>query len=93
LINEVHTGPIIYIAKVFSFDTDYATKWMIILIMFVFDPLAVALTIAFNTTIEQRQSQPTHNKNIITEPLHDSTIEKIVTKEKIIGNMRKHNEV
>jgi len=55
LIKEVHTGPIIYISKVFDSNTDDATKWMIILIMFAFDPLAVALTIAINTALVLRR--------------------------------------
>jgi len=57
LISEVHTGPIIFIAKAFSADTDDATKWMIILIMFAFDPLAVILTIGVNIAINQRKKE------------------------------------
>jgi len=53
----VHTGPIIFIAKAFAADTDDATKWMIILIMFAFDPLAVALTLGVNHAILQRKKQ------------------------------------
>lgn len=52
---ESHVGPIIYIAKVFNKDTDDATKWMILLIIFAFDPLAVALTIATNNAILHRK--------------------------------------
>ena len=51
---EAHIGPIIYIAKVFEKDTDDATMWMIILIIFAFDPLAVALTIATNNVMMHR---------------------------------------
>lgn len=57
LISEVHTGPIIYISKVFDSNTDDATKWMIILIMFAFDPLAVALTIGINNALHQRKKE------------------------------------
>jgi len=52
---EAHTGPIIFIAKAFGSDVDDATKWMIFLIIFVFDPLAVILTIGSNIAIVQRQ--------------------------------------
>lgn len=48
LAQEVHVGPIIYIAKVFDQEIDDATKWLILLIIFAFDPLAIALTLAFN---------------------------------------------
>jgi len=60
LINEVHTGPIIFIAKAFSTETDDATKWMIILIMFAFDPLAVALTLGVNHAIRERKKEFGH---------------------------------
>ena len=51
---RVHTGPIIFIAKVFDREVDDATKWMIILIIFAFDPLAVVLTIGANIAILER---------------------------------------
>ena len=51
---ESHVGPIIYIAKVFEVDSDDATKWMILLIIFAFDPLAVALTLATNNVMMHR---------------------------------------
>ncbi len=57
LISEVHTGPIIYISKVLDSNTDDATKWMIILIMFAFDPLAVALTIGINNALNERKKE------------------------------------
>lgn len=51
LINEVHIGPIIFIAKAFNETTDSATKYLILLLIFAFDPLAVMLTIATNHAI------------------------------------------
>lgn len=79
LISEVHTGPIIYISKVFDSDIDDATKWMIILIMFAFDPLAVALTIGINNAMVQRRrklgivEQDSVNDNSDREPGDDYT--------------------
>lgn len=46
-----HVGPIIFMAKAFGMDVNQATKWLIMLIIFVFDPLAVTLTIATNMAI------------------------------------------
>jgi len=57
LISEVHTGPIIFIARAAKSDTDTAIKWMIILIMFAFDPLAVALTLAINHALLERKKE------------------------------------
>lgn len=52
---EAHVGPIIYIAKVFDMPTDNATKWLIFLLIFVFDPLAVTLTICVNIALKIRK--------------------------------------
>jgi hypothetical protein len=75
LISEVHTGPIIFIAKAFATETDDATKWMIMLIMFAFDPLAVALTLGVNHAILQRKNkmggQVEHGLEIVEHVLSD----------------------
>lgn len=54
---EAHTGPIIYIAKAMGKGIDEAVMWMIILIIFVFDPLAVALTIGANLVLSRRSER------------------------------------
>lgn len=59
---EAHTGPIIYIAKAMDKTIDDAVIWMSILIIIVFDPLAVALTIAANSVFVGRR------KKLIVEP-------------------------
>lgn len=46
---EAHTGPIIYIAKAMDRGVDDAVMWVILLVIVVFDPLAIALTIGANT--------------------------------------------
>lgn len=52
---EAHIGPIIYVAKIFGRNPDEAIFWFTLLIMSVFDPLAVALTLATNMAIQQRK--------------------------------------
>lgn len=54
---QAHIGPITYIASVFGLDTDNATKYLIFLIIFAFDPMAVALTLATNIAIRQREEE------------------------------------
>lgn len=54
---EAHIGPITYIAKAFDLDTDDATKYLVYLIIFVFDPMAVALTLALNIALRERQKE------------------------------------
>lgn len=55
LHEEAHVGPIVFIAKVFDLEIDDTTKWLILIIIFAFDPLAVALTIGTNIAIEERR--------------------------------------
>ena len=55
IIIEAHTGPIIYIAKQIGKSVDDAVHYMILLIIFVFDPLAVALTVGFNQIVVRRR--------------------------------------
>lgn len=57
LEQEIHVGPIIFIAKVFDKDVDDTTKWLILIIIFAFDPMAVALTVAANVAIEERRKE------------------------------------
>jgi hypothetical protein len=57
LQQRVHTGPVVFIAKVLDYDVVDATSWMILAIIFAFDPLAVVLTIGFNIALVQRRKE------------------------------------
>ena len=47
----VDVGPAIYIARAFETDIDTVVKFFIFILIFVFDPLAVALVVAYNVAI------------------------------------------
>jgi hypothetical protein len=49
----VEVGPILYIAEAFDTTPEKAVKWVILTIIFVFDPLAIALLLAGNYLIEE----------------------------------------
>jgi hypothetical protein len=49
-----HAGPILYIAEAFDSTPEKAVKWVILLIIFVFDPLAIVLILAGNYLLEKR---------------------------------------
>lgn len=57
LQETVHVGPIVFIAKALGLGVDEAVKWLILLIIIVFDPLAVMLTIAMNIAIVKRKTE------------------------------------
>tara|TARA_B100001250_G_C19816234_1_gene798583 strand:+ start:5886 stop:6764 length:879 start_codon:yes stop_codon:yes gene_type:complete len=44
-------GPILYVADAFNTDVDTVVKWLIFILILVFDPLAVALVLATNIAI------------------------------------------
>ena len=54
---EAHIGPIAYIATAFGLDSDNATKYLIYLIIFAFDPMAIALTLATNNALRLRKEE------------------------------------
>ena len=54
---EAKAGPILYIAKAFNITVEEAVRWVILMIIFVFDPLAVFLIIAGNFLVDQRRAQ------------------------------------
>ena len=56
----IDVGPLLYIAEAFDTDIDTAVKWIMLVLIFVFDPLAVILVIGFNIVLLDK-------KEIITE--------------------------
>ena len=88
LINEVHIGPIIFIAQVFNADTDETVKWLIFMLIFAFDPLAVMLTLATNKVImEHGKETKTDTIPLVDERLkidgtgEESIVEKVIEPE------------
>lgn len=55
---EAKAGPILYISKAFEVPIEVAVKYVVLLIIFVFDPLAVFLIIAGNFLMEHRKKKP-----------------------------------
>ena len=52
----VDVGPAIYLARVFDTDIDSVVKFFIFILIFVFDPMAVCLIIAYNKSLEQNKT-------------------------------------
>ena len=99
---EAEVGPIKYIAQFFDadgeVDLERAVTWLIIVIMFVFDPLAVLLLIAVNMSLKARYGwsfegkgaldhdaipEQQYKKLNLKQPNHITTLEqKVYTKVK-----------
>ena len=50
----IDVGPAIYLAKIFDTDVDTVVKYFIFVLIFVFDPMAVVLVIAYNVALTNR---------------------------------------
>jgi hypothetical protein len=73
---EAEVGPIKYIAALIydnrSTDQDTlekAVRWVILLIVFVFDPLAVLMFIAFNQDVKRRENKTDAKQEVIDTPI------------------------
>lgn len=52
---QTEIGPLIYVSQAMNLDTDQVAKWLILLFVSVFDPLAVCLVLATSTAIKIRK--------------------------------------
>ena len=75
----VDVGPAIYLARTFGTDIDTVVKFFIFILIFVFDPLAVMLVIAYNQVLMDR------NKNKVEVIEQDNSIVEDNERMDIIG--------
>lgn len=54
---NVEVGPIMFLADAFSTTPEKAVRWIILVIILVFDPLAIALLLAGNFLLERKKSE------------------------------------
>jgi hypothetical protein len=82
ITTEAKVGPIVFISKVLGSETDDAIFWLVILIVCVFDPLAVALTIAANIAIADRKAQKaqliTPEPMAVAAPVTTATVDDVI---------------
>lgn len=50
----VDVGPAIFLARAFDTDVDTVVKFFIFILIFVFDPMALAMVLAWNTTLGRK---------------------------------------
>jgi len=82
-INETDVGTFKFVAKNFNLELDKTVNWFIMLIISVFDPLAVALLLCFNYLVKkpptEKKIKPTIKEKIISEPVIEKEIKKETT--------------
>ncbi len=69
---ETDIGTLKYVAKVFNVPMDNIVKWFTLAIVLVFDPLAVALILAYNSLVEK--------KGLVTEVEEEPETEVVTTR-------------
>jgi len=74
---EVDIGTLKYVAKTFGVDMDTVVKWFTLAIVLVFDPLAVALVLAYNSLIETIPPKKVEHIEYEEEPVTRKIIKKI----------------
>ena len=88
---EAEVGPIKYIAAlIYGDDTDNntlesAVRWVIILLVIVFDPLAIALVLAANASKEWDKEEPKYEED--DGPLTDEQIDQIKESVEVPDNL------
>ena len=60
----VDVGPAIYLARAFNTDIDTVVKFFILILIFVFDPLAVSLVIAANIAFEKAMENTNESREV-----------------------------
>jgi len=68
-------GPLKYLSELTGTEMNKIINWLLLIIIFVFDPLAIALVIAANYAFEQLKPKTKENIYGETVPLEDETIE------------------
>ena len=86
----VDVGPAIYLAKVFNTDIDTVVKFFIFILIFVFDPMAISLVIAYNRVLLDEKSKVENvnkifemykRKSKIKKPVEKEVVDKVVKEE------------
>ena len=72
-------GPLQYLSGLTGYGMDRIINWLILIIIFVFDPLAVALVVAFNNAIRVDSGIVKKDKVIRKRELYDEIPEEDVT--------------
>ncbi len=75
----VDVGPAIYLARAFDTDIDTVVKFFIFILIFVFDPMAISLVIAYNVIVRKENNLPsrsTKEKVVLEKPIDIYTAKK-----------------
>ncbi|MGZ3768117.1 MAG: hypothetical protein ACXWRG_00560 [Bdellovibrio sp.] len=75
-------GPLIYVSKAFNMDIDTVVKYLILILVSVFDPLAICLVVAFSDAIIKRATYKKDKEQKLNSTVENVPEMNIATKEK-----------
>lgn len=75
LKTEAKIGPILYVAEALDQDPDKSLIWFTLIIVLVFDPLAVSLTLMANIALEKRKKEKEEAQEKRSDNIHDEELE------------------
>ena len=83
----VDVGPAIYLARAFDTDIDTVVKFFIFILIFVFDPMAISLVIAYNVVVRKENNflpRSTKKEKVVLEkPIDIYTAKKDLEDEEV----------
>jgi len=86
-------GALVYLSKVTGKPMSTVINWFALFIIFVFDPLAVGLIVAFNTALRVDRGEHPTTKKVQETPLKEEPVEpQLVTSPKDVATMIEANE-
>ena len=89
----VDVGPAIYLSRVFDTDIDTVVKFFIFILIFVFDPMAIALVIAYNKTLLEEKGNENKINQLYERYKSKPKVKKIEQKEEVEVNVPENLEV
>lgn len=79
-------GPLIYISRAFNIDIDTVVKYLILLFVTVFDPLAICLVISSSQALSSRTARAATARTRASDvKVSDSVSERTVAKEEVVA--------
>jgi hypothetical protein len=95
--NEVagELGPLQYLSGLTGISMDKIINWLLLIIIFVFDPLAISLVIAANFAFEKAYPKKKYKENLYGEKIEDIEVkdaEEIKTQDEFMANLDRIEE-
>lgn len=89
---EKEVGGFKFVAQAFDVELDKVVKWFMFLIVFVFDPLAIALVIALNKLLKENNPKIEENSDILEKnyQIYGDSGKKSIKSEDIINSLENY---